>query len=301
MTRDRGSDPSRRTGRALITGTGTGTTTATATATATDTDISPGPGPAPGPGRRLLLRAAGGMGAGLLLGACAAEGLRTAGAPATGLPSAFGSPGALGAVGGPGPSGASGTPGAPGAPGSLPSPPPPAPQSGADATYTGDLRLVALSAALEHQAVGVYAAALTTLRTGRLGSVPAALESFLTKAMAQHADHATAWNGVLTGAGRSPLTGVPLSNQREVASALEHAGHVSDVAKLALQLEEQAAQTCLFAAFEVKDPAGARTAATVAPVEAMHVAVLRLLLGRPPVPDALLPVDRAAGPTLLTV
>ncbi|MGS2590982.1 ferritin-like domain-containing protein [Streptomyces hebeiensis] len=293
MTRDRGGDPSRRTGRTLVTGTAIGADTATA--------IGPGPDTAPGPGRRLLLRAAGGLGTGLLLGACAPEGLRTAGAPATGLPSTFGSPGALGAVAGPGPSGAPGAPGVPGAPGSLPSPPPPAPQPGADAAYTGDLRLVALSAALEHQAVGVYAAALTTLRTGRLGSVPAALESFLTKAMAQHADHATAWNGVLTGAGRSPLTGVPLSNQREVASALEHAGHVSDVAKLALQLEEQAAQTCLFAAFEVKDPAGARTAATVAPVEAMHVAVLRLLLGRPPVPDALLPVDRAAGQTLLTV
>ncbi|WP_405496187.1 ferritin-like domain-containing protein [Streptomyces sp. NBC_00096] len=171
----------------------------------------------------------------------------------------------------------------------------------APSPYQGDLKVVALAAALENQAVGAYGAALKAAGAGRLGKVPPAVGTFAKTAMDQHAAHAKAWNAVLTGAGRPAITGVPLSNQPATLKALGRAENVGAVARLALALEEQAAQTYLFAAGHVSSPAGIRTAASIAPVEAMHAAILHFVLGEYPVPDAFLQTDRAAKPTLLTV
>ncbi|MFJ8431181.1 ferritin-like domain-containing protein [Kitasatospora sp. NPDC094019] len=176
--------------------------------------------------------------------------------------------------------------------------PPSASESG---QYTGDLKVVALATALENQAVGAYRATLDAAGKGRLGTVPPAVATFVTTAMAQHADHARAWNAVLTGAGRPAITNVPLTNQAETTEALGKATSVGDVAKLALMLEEQAAQTYLFATYNVTGAGGIATAATIAPVEAMHAAILNYVLGQYPVPDDFLPVDKAASPALLTV
>ncbi|WP_436772804.1 ferritin-like domain-containing protein [Yinghuangia sp. YIM S09857] len=174
----------------------------------------------------------------------------------------------------------------------------PAPSGG---TYTGDLLVVALATALENQAVGAYQAAIQAAGAGKLGTVPPAVANFATTAMAQHADHAKVWNNVLTQAGKPPITSVPLKSQAAVTEALGKVTDVPGVAKLALQLEDQAAQTYLFAQFNVTAPAGIETAATIAPVEAMHAAILRYLLGEYPVPDDFLPVDKAAKPDDLTV
>ncbi|MEE1799302.1 ferritin-like domain-containing protein [Streptomyces sp. JV176] len=168
------------------------------------------------------------------------------------------------------------------------------------ATYPGDLRTVALAAALENQAVETYRTALAAAGAGRLGSVPPAVSAFVTTAMAQHTDHAKAWNAVLAGADRPAVTGVPLSDREEVATALRKARSVGDVAALALQLEDQAARTYLLSTYSVRNEAVTGTAATIAPVEAMHAAVLRFVLGQYPVPDAFLPVAGAARPSLLT-
>ncbi|WP_427196952.1 ferritin-like domain-containing protein [Streptomyces sp. DSM 41987] len=167
--------------------------------------------------------------------------------------------------------------------------------------HTGDLKVVALATALENQAVGAYQATLAAAKAGKLGTVPPAVATFVTTAMAQHADHAKAWNAVLTGAGKPAITNVPLSNQADVTAALGKATDVGAVAKLALQLEDQAAQTYLFATYNVTSPAGISTAATIAPVEAMHAAILHYVLGQYPVPDDFLPVDKAASTTLLTI
>ena len=51
----------------------------------------------------------------------------------------------------------------------------------------------------------------------------------------------------------------------------------------------------------MKSPAGIQTAATIAPVEAQHAAILNFVLGQYPVPDDFLPTDKAASPALLTV
>ncbi|MER8188613.1 ferritin-like domain-containing protein [Kitasatospora sp. NPDC094015] len=173
--------------------------------------------------------------------------------------------------------------------------------SSAAGLYTGDLKVVALAVALENQAVGAYQAALEAATNGALGKVPPAVATFVTTAMQQHADHAKTWNAVLTGANKPPITDVPLSNQESVVAALGKATDVGAVAELALQLEDQAAQTYLFASYNVTAPAGIATAASIAPVEAMHAAILNYVLGRYPVPDDFLPVDKAANPSLLTV
>lgn len=168
-------------------------------------------------------------------------------------------------------------------------------------TYTGDLKVVALATALENQAVGAYTTALSAAKAGKLGTVPPAVATFVTTARAQHQDHAKAWNAVLTGAGKPAITGVPLSNQSQVTAALGSVKDVSGVAALALQLEDQAAQTYLFATYNVTSAGGIATAASIAPVEAMHAAILHFVLGQYPVPDDFLPTDKAASPTLLTV
>ncbi|WP_405008142.1 ferritin-like domain-containing protein [Kitasatospora purpeofusca] len=223
------------------------------------------------PGRRRFLLGAGGAAAALTLAACSSSGSTGSTASGSGAPAP-----APGSPSGSGPGSASGQ-------------------------YTGDLKVVALATALENQAVGAYQAALDAAKAGKLGTVPPAVASFITTAMGQHADHAKVWNSVLTGAGKPAITDVPLSNQPATLQALGAATDVATVAKLALSLEDQAAQTYLFATYNVSSPGGIATAATIAPVEAMHAAILHYVLGQYPVPDDFLPVDRAAGPGLLTV
>ncbi|MER5312640.1 ferritin-like domain-containing protein [Streptomyces sp. NPDC002773] len=167
-------------------------------------------------------------------------------------------------------------------------------------TYTGDLKVVALAAALENQAVGAYQAALAAAKAGKLGTVPPAVATFVQTAMDQHQDHAEAWNAILAGAGKPKITGTPLSNHQDVVKALGQVKDVPGVAKLALQLEDQATQTYVFAAFNVKNIDGVNTAATIAPVEAMHAAILHFVLGQYPVPDDFIGTDKAASPELLT-
>ncbi|MYS24538.1 ferritin-like domain-containing protein [Streptomyces sp. SID4948] len=234
----------------------------------TDDIRSHGNTPADGPsdpGRRRFLLGAGGAAAALALAACSSNDKKS-----------------------------------PSSSGKAPAATPSASASGAG-TYTGDLKVVALAVALENQAVGAYQAALAAAKAGKLGTVPPAVATFVTTAMAQHTDHAKAWNAVLTGAGKPAITNVPLSNQPATLAVLGKAASVGDVAQLALQLEDQAAQTYLFATYNVTSPAGIATAASIAPVEAMHAAILNFVLGQYPVPSDFLPTDKAASPTLLTV
>jgi hypothetical protein len=217
--------------------------------------------------RRGFLLGAGGVAAALALAACSSSSsAKTSSGGASGTPMASGSP-----------------------------------SPSMSSLYTGDLQVVALATALENQAVGAYGAALAAAKAGKLGTVPAAVGTFATTAMAQHADHAKAWNAVLTGAGKPAISNVPLSNQPATLKALGAATSAGAVAQLALDLENQAAQTYLFAAYNVTSAGGIATAASIAPVEAMHAAILNFVLGQYPVPDDFLPTDKAASPTLLTV
>lgn len=165
-------------------------------------------------------------------------------------------------------------------------------------TYTGDTRLVALAAALENQAVAVYTAALDAAKGGRLGTVPAAFTSFAQTAIQQHAAHAKAWNALLSAAHKTPVTDTPLAGP----SLLDQANGASTFAALggvALHLENQAAQTHLAALGALTGTDAVSTAAGIGPVEAMHAAVLGLMLGQSPVPADFLTVDGAVKTSAL--
>jgi hypothetical protein len=166
--------------------------------------------------------------------------------------------------------------------------------------YTGDLRVVALAAALENLAVAAYTMALAKATAGDYGTVPAAVGEFATVARAQHVDHAKAWNGVLSGAKLPMITGTPLTIAASEVAKLKATKSVPELATFALGLENAAAHTYLYAMTNVTDSGGIATAATIAPVEAMHAAVLTFIAGDYPVPDAFLDTSSAVGPAALT-
>jgi len=151
---------------------------------------------------------------------------------------------------------------------------------------TGDLAVVALAASLENLAVGTYQAAIDAVTQGKLTGVPDAVVTFAMTAQSQHKDHAAAWNGVLTGAGKKAVSGVDLTVKQSVDKAFAQVKDVPGLAMLALDLENGAAATYLAAISAVKSPAGIKTAATIHPVEMQHAAVLNFLLGQYPVPDS---------------
>ncbi|MGQ0843127.1 MAG: ferritin-like domain-containing protein [Sporichthyaceae bacterium] len=166
--------------------------------------------------------------------------------------------------------------------------------------YTGDLKIVAFAAALENEAIVAYTAALDAAGKGALGEVPKAVAEFATVAMKQHQDHAAAWNGVLKTNNLAEITGVPLSTHQATLDALGKVKDVGEVAKLALTLEDQAAATYLLALGAVTDEGGIKTAASIAPVEAMHAAILHFVLGEYPVPVSAIGTKIAADPASFT-
>lgn len=173
--------------------------------------------------------------------------------------------------------------------------------SSAASPYTGDLKVVALAAALENLAVAAYTMALTAAGKGSYGAVPPAVGTFVTTAMAQHKDHASAWNAVLTKAGLMPVTTPALSITTAEVAKLTAAKSIPDVAKVALSLEQAAAETYTFATANVTDAGGIMTAATIQPVEAMHAAILSFVIGEYPVPDSFIGTSGAVQPSALTV
>ena len=174
---------------------------------------------------------------------------------------------------------------------------PPAPRE----TYTGDLKVVALATSLENLAVTAYEGALRKAGTNELGTVPPAVATFIQTAMKQHSDHAQAWNAVLSKVGKPTINDAPLSITQEQVSLLTAAKTVPDVAKLALNLENIAAQTYTFATANMTDSGGIMTAATIQPVETMHAAILNFVLGQYPIPDTFIGTTNALKPTTLTV
>lgn len=167
-------------------------------------------------------------------------------------------------------------------------------------TYTGDLKVVALATALENLAVTAYGGALKKAGAGQLGMVPPAVATFVQTAMKQHADHAQAWNAVLSKAGKPTISDAPLTITQDQVNMLNAATSVPDVAKLALNLENVAAQTYTFATANVSDAGGIMTAATIQPVETMHAAILNFILGQYPVPDNFIGTTNSLKPDMLT-
>ena len=99
-----------------------------------------------------------------------------------------------------------------------------------------------------------------------------------------HQMHLDALNGVITGAGSKAITEM---NQAVydalVKPALDAAKTETDAVNLAVELEEAAAQTYVFAGGALSTPALRSTIMTIGGVEARHAAVLRMAaLGQSP-------------------
>ncbi len=168
----------------------------------------------------------------------------------------------------------------------------------AASAYTGDFRTIALAAALENEAIGGYRALIAALRAGRLGGQPPApaLVSLAETCLRQHIEHARTWNAILRSGHRPAISGVPLSGHASVLRAIGSATTVGQAVALAIGLESRAEQTCVVAAGQLDSQAGLAAAASIAPVEAMHTASLRFLIGEYPTPSGFAGTADAASP-----
>jgi hypothetical protein len=166
--------------------------------------------------------------------------------------------------------------------------------------YTGDLKVVALAAALENLAVAGYGLVLKSAGKGKYGKVPPSIAQFATTVQKQHMDHAAAWNSVLTNAKLPAVTTAPLTIAKGAVASLTAAKTIPDVAKVALGIENSAAETYVFAVANVTNPGGIQVAASIAPVEAMHAAILGFVLGQYPVPNSNIGISNAVQPSALT-
>jgi hypothetical protein len=160
-------------------------------------------------------------------------------------------------------------------------------------SLTGDLKVVALAASLENLAIFAYGAGIGAARAAKLGTVPPAVVTFATTAMSQHQQHAAAWNAVLTAAGKKAVTETDPALTPTVKHMFGQVTDVGGLAKLALELENVAAQTYQASVGEVSSTKAIQTAASIQPVEMQHAAILNLVLGNYPVPNAFNPVSSA--------
>lgn len=160
--------------------------------------------------------------------------------------------------------------------------------------YTAQARTIALAAAVENQLIDVYDTMLATLRAGKAGPVAPAFGQFLATARSQHAEHAKTWNSLLRAAHKPEITGVPLAGHAALLDQAAAHTALTALATLAEHLETRAARTHLASLGSLSDAAGICAAAGIAPIEAMHAAVVDCIVGGRPAPDDFLAVDGAA-------
>ncbi len=156
-----------------------------------------------------------------------------------------------------------------------------------------DNAALATNASLENLAVFAYDSVLKTAPKGTFGKVPAAVAGFAMHAMAQHADHAKAFNSALVNAGGKEFTDPDPALKQTVLDAFGKLTDVPGVAKLALLLENTAASTYTKQMGTLTSPEALAAVSTIQPVERQHAAILHFVLGEYPVPDTFVPLDLA--------
>ncbi|HEX3792348.1 MAG TPA: ferritin-like domain-containing protein [Pseudonocardiaceae bacterium] len=141
----------------------------------------------------------------------------------------------------------------------------------AAATDSNDIMALQTAASIENLAVSVYttAAGLPFIKSGN-----ATVAAFITKTTAQHTAHGQAFNAAITAAGGKTQTGPDPKYAAVVQQALPTIKAPADVVKLAITLEDVAAQTYTKNVGQVSDASLRKLFGSVAPVEAQHRAVL---------------------------
>jgi hypothetical protein len=148
--------------------------------------------------------------------------------------------------------------------------------SPAFADAPADLAAAQTAASIENLAIAVYkkAAGLPFMK-----SIPApagpTVTAFVTKTIAQHTDHAQAFNAAATRLGGKAQTGIDTTVYNAVVvPELPKLTSPLVVAQFAAELESVAAATYVAATSAVSDPQLRSTFATIMGVEAQHAAVL---------------------------
>ena len=157
----------------------------------------------------------------------------------------------------------------------------------------GDAKVAELAAGLEVLAVSTYKAALDAATANKLGAVPPAVATFAKTAMGQHQTALDTWNKVLTGAGAKAVSTPPASLKATVDSEFAKVKDVTGVAKLALLLEQTAADTYLSATQTLTGKDAIELAGSFQNVDQEHAAILNFVLGTYPVPDVFQKTDKA--------
>ncbi|MFN2568650.1 MAG: ferritin-like domain-containing protein [Candidatus Dormibacteria bacterium] len=152
--------------------------------------------------------------------------------------------------------------------------------------------IVKLAASLEVLAVGTYKAALDAATSGKLGVVPPAVATFVKTAMAQHQ---AALDKLNTVAG-TPVTDPPADLKAKVDQQFSQVTDVVGAARLALLLEQTAADTYLTATGMLRSPEAVQLAGSIQIIDQQHAAILNYVLGSYPVPDTFQKGDKAYSP-----
>jgi hypothetical protein len=148
------------------------------------------------------------------------------------------------------------------------------------ATSSDDVMALQTAASLENLAVSVYttAAGLSFIKDGNK-----TVAAFITKTTSQHKAHGQAFNAAATAAGGKAQTAADPKYLAVVKQMLPSIKTPADVVKLAITLEDVAAQTYTSYVSKVSDAQLRKLFASVAPVEAQHrstlLAVQALLAG----------------------
>lgn len=148
-----------------------------------------------------------------------------------------------------------------------------------------DGKLAATAASLEVLAVATYKAALDAATAGKLGAVPPAVATFVQTAMQQHQAALDKWNGVLQQAGAKPVSAPPADLKATVDQAFAQVKDVVGAAKLALMLEQIAADTYLTVVPVLMSKDAILLAGSIQIIDQQHQAILLFVLGQYPVPD----------------
>jgi hypothetical protein len=136
-----------------------------------------------------------------------------------------------------------------------------------------DVQVLQTAASLENLAVSTYKTALTLPYIGG-ASANTVVKAFAMKTMQQHTEHAQSFNTAATKLGGKEQTAPDPKYAPIVAAAVPTIKTAADVVKLAITLEDVAAQTYVKNVSMVSTPDLRQLFASVAGVEAQHKAIL---------------------------
>ncbi|WP_020523059.1 ferritin-like domain-containing protein [Catelliglobosispora koreensis] len=136
-----------------------------------------------------------------------------------------------------------------------------------------DVMALQTAASLENLAVATYKTALTLPFIGG-SSANKVVQAFANKTMAQHDEHAQAFNAALTKLGAKTQAAANPKYAPVVKAAVPTIKGPADVVGLAITLEDVAAQTYVKNVGQVSTPQLRQLFASIAGVEAQHKAIL---------------------------